>query len=258
MGINKVQYGNTTLIDLTADTVTADKLMQGYTAHDRSGALIIGTATGGSGAISVVDTPDTHGGTIRTITAIDISDTTAQASDVASGKYFYTADGTKTAGTGSGGGASNFVTGTFTGTTDGAMNVTIPYSGNGYPIIINIYPTEGAYNPNGEYYETIHRYSINCVTAFKEVPNTLPTYDTTDANNNYTIIDRYKSSESVATSVGSTGFNSIKVTNGGDATNTNVGWLKFKTKSTMSVYIATTGYGFNNGTEYTYNIEYSA
>ncbi len=47
MGINKVQYGNTTLIDLTSDTVTADKLMQGYTAHDRSGALITGTATGG-------------------------------------------------------------------------------------------------------------------------------------------------------------------------------------------------------------------
>lgn len=45
MGINKVQYGNTTLIDLTSDTVTADKLMQGYTAHDRTGALITGTAT---------------------------------------------------------------------------------------------------------------------------------------------------------------------------------------------------------------------
>lgn len=45
--VNKVQYGSTTLIDLTSDTVTADKLMQGYTAHDRSGALITGTATGG-------------------------------------------------------------------------------------------------------------------------------------------------------------------------------------------------------------------
>lgn len=45
--VNKVQFGNQTLIDLTSDTVTADKLMQGYTAHDRTGAIITGTATGG-------------------------------------------------------------------------------------------------------------------------------------------------------------------------------------------------------------------
>lgn len=46
--VNKVQTSNgNTLIDLTGDTVTADKLMQGYTAHDRSGAVITGTATGG-------------------------------------------------------------------------------------------------------------------------------------------------------------------------------------------------------------------
>ena len=46
---NKVVYNGTTLIDLTADTVTASTLMQGYTAHDKSGALITGTATGGGG-----------------------------------------------------------------------------------------------------------------------------------------------------------------------------------------------------------------
>lgn len=45
---NKVVYNGTTLIDLTADTVTASTLMQGYTAHDKSGALITGTATGGT------------------------------------------------------------------------------------------------------------------------------------------------------------------------------------------------------------------
>lgn len=48
MGINKVQYGNTTLIDLTSDTVTADKLMQGYTAHDKTGALITGVIADGN------------------------------------------------------------------------------------------------------------------------------------------------------------------------------------------------------------------
>lgn len=58
---------------------------------------------GGTAAISVVDTTDTAGGTIRTITALDISDTTAVAADVAQGKYFYTALGVKTAGTASGG-----------------------------------------------------------------------------------------------------------------------------------------------------------
>lgn len=47
MAINKVVYNGGTLIDLTGDTVTADKLMQGYIAHDRSGAVITGTATGG-------------------------------------------------------------------------------------------------------------------------------------------------------------------------------------------------------------------
>ena len=42
--VNKVVYGNNTLIDLSSDTVTADKVLTGYTAHDASGASITGTA----------------------------------------------------------------------------------------------------------------------------------------------------------------------------------------------------------------------
>lgn len=45
MGYNKIIYGGTTLIDLTADTVTADKLLAGVTAHDKSGEEILGTCT---------------------------------------------------------------------------------------------------------------------------------------------------------------------------------------------------------------------
>ena len=45
---NKVVYFGETLIDLTADTVTPDKLTRGYTAHDASGAIITGTAQGGT------------------------------------------------------------------------------------------------------------------------------------------------------------------------------------------------------------------
>lgn len=43
MAINKVIYGGETLIDLTSDTVTADKMLTGYTAHDKSGAPVTGT-----------------------------------------------------------------------------------------------------------------------------------------------------------------------------------------------------------------------
>ena len=55
MGVSKVDYGDRTLIDLTQDTVTADKLMQGYTAHGANGEQIVGTATGGSGDMLQAD-----------------------------------------------------------------------------------------------------------------------------------------------------------------------------------------------------------
>lgn len=40
--VSKVIYGNTTLIDLTADTVAAAYLLSGYTAHGADGAPISG------------------------------------------------------------------------------------------------------------------------------------------------------------------------------------------------------------------------
>ena len=43
MAVNKVVYGGQTLVDLTADTVTAATLAEGVTAHDKSGAKITGT-----------------------------------------------------------------------------------------------------------------------------------------------------------------------------------------------------------------------
>jgi hypothetical protein len=45
MAINKVIYGGNTLIDLTGDTITANDLLSGKTAHDKSGATITGTCT---------------------------------------------------------------------------------------------------------------------------------------------------------------------------------------------------------------------
>ena len=54
--------------------------------------------------VPAVTLPKTGGGTA---TFTDVTDTTAAASDVASGKYFYTAAGVRTQGTSSGGGGTS-------------------------------------------------------------------------------------------------------------------------------------------------------
>lgn len=41
--VSKVIYGGQTLIDLTNDTITADKLLEGYTAHGADGEVITGS-----------------------------------------------------------------------------------------------------------------------------------------------------------------------------------------------------------------------
>ena len=45
MATSKVIYGGRTLIDLTADTVVANKLLSGYTAHGADGEVIEGSCT---------------------------------------------------------------------------------------------------------------------------------------------------------------------------------------------------------------------
>lgn len=42
MAVNKVEYGDTVLLDLTGDTVSSDTLLEGATAHNASGEVITG------------------------------------------------------------------------------------------------------------------------------------------------------------------------------------------------------------------------
>ena len=74
--INKVIYGGNTLIDLTGDTVTADKILSGYTAHAASGEPITGTCEYDA----------------------DTSDATAAVAEVLATKTFYK-NGSKLTGT---------------------------------------------------------------------------------------------------------------------------------------------------------------
>lgn len=74
MAINKVIYGGNTLIDLSGDTVSADKLLKGLTAHDKAGVKITGTCTYDS----------------------DTSDATAAVAEILAGKTAYIGGSKKT------------------------------------------------------------------------------------------------------------------------------------------------------------------
>ncbi len=76
MAYNKIIYGGKTLIDLTGDTVTADKLLTGITAHDKAGEAITGTCG----------------------FDVDSGDATAAVAEILTGKTAY-ARGTKLTGT---------------------------------------------------------------------------------------------------------------------------------------------------------------
>lgn len=65
-------------------------------------------------AVPAVNLPKTGGGTAA---FTDVTDTTAAAADVASGKYFYTSAGVRTQGTNSGGGGASKNTQVVQGTT---------------------------------------------------------------------------------------------------------------------------------------------
>ena len=109
MAISKVVYGGNTLIDLTSDTVTADKILTGYTTHGADGEVMTGTCSFDS----------------------NTQDATAADSEILLGKSAYV-KGTKKTGTmknnGAVSGSISTKTGTYTvpqGYHDGSGKVSI-------------------------------------------------------------------------------------------------------------------------------------
>lgn len=114
--VNQVIVNGETIIDLTADTVTAEKLPVGITAHDKTGAQISGKLLSGKAVISATVEAGTNAGDVYTSAQL-MNDAylpaktalgwtlkgsafgDATAADVAAGKTFTAADGFKVSGT---------------------------------------------------------------------------------------------------------------------------------------------------------------
>lgn len=151
-----------------------------------------------------------------------------------------------------GGGASNVVSGEFTGTADGVLNISVPYSGSGYPIALLIFPTSG---PIGDvaFNQLLQRSALQCVSMIKTYVNTTPAYESS-VNDNAIRHSRYKSSTSNASSYsGSTELKYMFDTNGAASGS----YAVFKNSFTLSVLIVSSGTGFPKNIPYTYHIIYS-
>lgn len=159
------------------------------------------------------------------------------------------------------GGASNFVTGTFTtsSTTGSNQTVTIPYTGSGYPIAAMVYVTGGCYNSAvSTWYNSVQRYAVGQWTMHKAVQTSTPTYGTS-GNANYGVTTAiYKNSTSSSTSYTRTSAMNTNTFSSSNAANAAATCVRFKSSTSLSLYIASNSYGLLANLSYTYHIIYSS
>lgn len=77
--------GTAKFTDVSDTTASASDVAQGKYFYNSSGVYTQGTASGGGAAVVVTETPDTGGGTVKEITAVDISNDTVDAAHLLSG-----------------------------------------------------------------------------------------------------------------------------------------------------------------------------
>ena len=157
------------------------------------------------------------------------------------------------------GGATNLVQGTFTtGSSAGAHNINIPYTGSGYPLMAIVVVDEGAYNTAvSGWYNSVQRYAVGMWSMTKAVFTSAPTYTTSGTQNYGVTTAIYKNSTSSSTSYTRTSGMNTNVYSSSTASNAAVTCVRLHSGNVLSYYVNTSSYGLLPNTTYHYSIIYS-
>ena len=193
---------------------------------------------------------------------MDATSATATASDILSPKTAMLADGSVTIGT-MVYGASNIVSGTFTGSTAGAgLSVSVPYNGSGYPVAVMIYPSNGTQKTGDAITTLVQQYAIIAYSAVKEDVSVAPTYSGEVYANFVSVYALYKGSTSDASITNANRYNNATCYIGWSVNDGLDAIVRFSNSTTMNVWIQPSNgsgyYGFAKDIEYTYQIVYSS
>ena len=246
-------------MDVTQKTVTSADMLSGVTALKNDGTDI-------TGSISAMTLPSASSSTSSGTSKATITPTSsAQYLNIPAG-YLDTAM-YYTIAAGGGGGASNVVTGTFKGTsTATAMDVTLNYTGSGYPIVVVICVDGGAYNSAAAsgtnanaWYNLVQRYAVAEFIITKDDMASAPTYSSFTANENKAVTAVvYKNSTSSSTSYTRTSAMGTGLYQTGNASSSTSDCCHIQSNTKMNVYIASTSYGFAANIQYRYWVIYSS
>lgn len=197
--------------------------------------------------------------TVNGTPIIDLTDATATADKILAPYTAYGADGSKLIGTASGGGNSALITGTFTtSSTSGGQYVDIPYTGSGYPILVEVEVEGGYQNPESDYHTLVQQYAVGAVLISKNIKGVAPTWSMSVDQNNATVISVFKNSISDPT-VYSNSRSIVTPTFSDSSASANATQcVRFTRPNRMSVYVASTSYGLKDSMTYTYRILYSS